>query len=199
MPPNGLLDEIKHRVRNMLGMIGGIATQTFRKCPDYEKQAFAARLGALAGAHDALIDKNWSHAHIATVIAGALAPFRQGRGRFEITGPDVQLDSKKSILITMAVHELATNAVKYGALSGDTGNVLLHWEVDDRQRLKIHWRESDGPPVTAPRKTGFGTKLITHAFRTEQGTARFNFAPGGLGCFMELDLSRELIEPARLD
>jgi two-component sensor histidine kinase len=115
-------------------------------------------------------------------VGAALEPFHPDR--FSLAGPDTWLNASMSLQVTLAMHELATNAAKYGALSNTTGEVHVTWEILDTDRLKLCWRESGGPPVTTPKSSGFGSILIE---RTFEG-ARLEYAPEGLACTFEICL-----------
>ena len=185
-----LVGEIKHRIKNTLATVQAIATQTLRNSPR-ECDAFVARLHALAGAHDLLTDDNWHQASLTDLIDRALSPFREKhREHFLIDGPDgIFLDAQKSSLLVMALHELATNAIKYGALSSEKGQVQLRWEMlrDDRpKRFRLYWKESGGPPVNPPKQKGFGSLLIERAIQDQLGQANLDFDRNGLVCSMEI-------------
>ena len=121
-------------------------------------------------------------------ITRALAPFQQrDRPRFTLSGGDLQINSSVSLLLAMIIHELGTNAVKYGALSAESGKVSVEWHTDDG-RIKLTWTESGGPPVVAPARRGFGTQMIERTLRGEQGAAKLEYAPGGLRCSLEIRL-----------
>ncbi|MBL6938483.1 MAG: PAS domain S-box protein [Alphaproteobacteria bacterium] len=183
-----LLHEIKHRVKNTLGTVQAIATQTFRSAPKEERAAFVARLHALADAHDLLTQQNWSVVGVRETVQRALAPFQQrDRQRFTLTGGDLQIASTTALLLAMIIHELGTNAVKYGAFAADGGRVAVEWCMANG-RLKLFWSESGGPPVVAPTRRGFGTQMIERTLRGEQGAAKFDYAPGGLKCSLEIRL-----------
>jgi PAS domain S-box-containing protein len=143
-----LLHEIKHRVKNTLGTVQAIASQTFRKAPPEERDAFGSRLRAMAEAHDLLTNQGWGQVAVTDIVTRAIAPFDPKR--FTLRGDDASLSSAKGLLLAMAVHELATNAVKYGALSSNDGRILMEWK-GGAGRLVLHWRESGGPPVTPPK------------------------------------------------
>jgi two-component sensor histidine kinase len=179
-----LLKEIQHRIRNTLTTVQVIARQTFRHASPDERRAFGARLQALAGAHDLLTRANWDQAAMTEVVQNALAPFWDRNGeRFEISGPEVSLKAAKSLLLAMILHELGTNASKYGALSNDSGRVALSWDLADSAepaRLSLEWRESGGPLVEPPRRKGFGSTLITRALESGEGKALVDFAPTGV-------------------
>jgi PAS domain S-box-containing protein len=187
-----LINEIQHRIKNTLATVQAIATQTLRSSPD-EREAFVARLHALAGAHDLLIDDNWHQAALSDLVGKALKAFRdKHRERFFIDGPDgIFLDAQKSSLLVMALHELATNAVKYGALSNETGQVRVVWKIlgdGQSKRFQLCWTESGGPPVHPPGQKGFGSLLIERALQNHLGQARLDFDPQGLVCSIEISL-----------
>lgn len=157
-----LNNEIMHRMKNMLAMVQAIASQTLRGVSERDAvDAFSRRLGALASAHDQLLAKDWSSADIALVAR--LQAQVHGDGRIVIDGPPVALGPKSTLSLSLVLHELATNAAKYGALSAPEGRVDLSWSVEDGEagpELVMIWRESGGPKVIEPATTGFGTRLI---------------------------------------
>lgn len=180
-----LVEEMRHRVKNSLATVQAIATQSLRSASEEERTAFVARLHALAGAHDVLTQENWQRAPLRDIINQALTPF--GSTRFTIAGPYVQVDAGKALQLTMALHELATNAVKYGALSNATGNVQIDWAVveeDAASRLRLCWKESGGPPVHQTGRKGFGSKLIEVSLDRSEVV----FAPEGVSCVLEMIL-----------
>ncbi|MEI9991940.1 MAG: PAS domain S-box protein [Rhizomicrobium sp.] len=183
-----LLNEIKHRVKNTLGTVQAIASQTFRSAPQEERAAFVARLHALADAHDLLTQKSWVSVGVLDVVERGLAPFRQSdRPRFALAGPAFQLNPSNALLLAMVVHELGTNAVKYGALSNEAGTIQVAWSLSDaRDRLCLEWTETGGPAAKPPGKKGFGTQMIERTLRGDQGAARFEFLPRGLSCRLEI-------------
>jgi two-component system CheB/CheR fusion protein len=172
-----LLHEIKHRVKNTLGTVQAIASQTFRGAPREERDAFGARLRAMAEAHDVLTNREWGDVAVTDIVNRAVSPFNAAR--FTLRGDDSTLSSAKGLLLAMAVHELSTNAVKYGALSNGDGHIAIDWHGTP-DRLVMHWHESGGPPVETPTKRGFGTNLIQRAMGGEHGGAQFDYAPDGL-------------------
>ena len=171
-----LLAEIMHRVKNTLATVQAIAAQTLRRAPAEEREAFTGRLHALSKAHDLLTSDRWDRAPLRAVVNAALAPFQQDR--FVLSGPDLWLDASKSLQMTLALHELATNAVKYGALSNATGTVDLTWEMVEAVGLKFCWKERGGPPVKRPKHKGFGSILIEHTFED----TRFAYGSRGVTC-----------------
>jgi two-component system, chemotaxis family, CheB/CheR fusion protein len=187
-----LVGEIQHRIKNTLATVQAIATQTFRSSPE-QCAAFAARLHALAAAHDLLTIDHWHQASMLELVGKALDPFQEKHSaRLVIDGQDgIFLDAQQSSLLVMALHELATNAVKYGALSGDNGQVRVAWEIpqdDAPKRVRLSWKESDGPRVGQPKQKGFGSFLIERAIQNHLGQARLDFDPQGLFCSIEIFL-----------
>jgi two-component sensor histidine kinase len=194
-----LLHEIQHRVKNTLGTVQAIASQTFRRAPVEEKSAFGARIQALAGAHDLLIRENWKCAALSEVVAHALAPFQdRGKQRIHTDGPDCELAANGALLLAMALHELGTNAVKYGALSTDAGSVFVTWQIvekeDGKSSVVFLWREQDGPAVTAPTRKGFGSTLLGRALDAGDGHAEVDFSPSGVRCRMSFPISDRAIQ-----
>jgi two-component system, chemotaxis family, CheB/CheR fusion protein len=187
-----LVNEFQHRIKNTLATVQAIATQTFRNSPG-ECDVFVARLHALAGAHDLLTSDNRHQAALVDLVGRALNPFQdKHRERFVIDGPDgIFLDAQKASLLIMVLHELATNAAKYGALSNETGHVRVAWEIpggDPPKRFRLCWKESGGPPVSPPTQKGFGSLLIERALQNHLGQARLDFDPQGLQCSIEISL-----------
>jgi PAS domain S-box-containing protein len=184
-----LLNEIKHRVRNTLGTVQAIARQTFRAASSGERDAFQARLQALAGAHDLLTLPSWAFANVNDVVEHALKPFRERNSeRIEASGPEAELSANRALMLTMVLHELGTNAVKYGALSNSEGRVSVNWELpvgESDNLLKLYWRESNGPRVESPSRKGFGSTLIERALEGE-GNAQLEFAASGVTCTVRL-------------
>jgi two-component sensor histidine kinase len=154
-------------------------------------QAFLGRLRALGEANDLLTLDHDDQAPLREVVAHALRPFEaNGHDRIMVDGPGVALPARSSLLLTMCLHELATNAAKYGALSNGTGEVHVRWELlgngSDR-KVKLSWRETGGPPVTAPQRKGFGSTLIEQSF-AGYGETCIDFQPDGLRCSLELSI-----------
>ena len=178
-----LVAELNHRVKNTLAIVQSLAHQTFRNdaSPEATIVAFEGRLKALAVAHNLLSVQNWEAASIGDVIRSALAPFCPG-DRCEAVGPEVKLPPETAVSLTLAIHELATNASKYGALANESGSVAITWNVADG-RFELLWRERGGPPVVAPKKPGFGTNMIRRTLAAEfNGVVQLNFAEAGLEC-----------------
>ncbi|EIZ86817.1 PAS sensor protein [Methylobacterium sp. GXF4] len=191
-----LTGELQHRVKNTLAMVQAIANQTLRNAtsPQEAREAFQARLIALGKAHDILTQASWTAAPIAEVIEGALSVHRQDAARIRISGPNVLLAAKPALSLALALHELATNAAKYGALSNESGIVELRWHVihdDTAPRFCLTWSEQGGPPILSqPARRGFGSRLIERSFAAEVGgEVKLTYAPTGVVCRLEATLA----------
>lgn len=183
-----LLKESRHRIKNTLATVQALASQTLRHAPFDEREAFLARLQALGEAHDLLNIGDWDQALLRQVIKRALKPFADRHApRIVANGPDLWLPPQSSLLLTMCLHELATNAAKYGALSNGTGTVQITWLSAKECKLKLYWRETGGPPVTPPETKGFGSLLIDQSFGKD-GESCFVFPPEGLVCALTISV-----------
>ncbi|MBU1376412.1 MAG: PAS domain S-box protein [Alphaproteobacteria bacterium] len=185
-----LINELNHRVKNTLAIVQAMAWQSFRPSGMAKSavEAFEGRLSALSAAHDVLTRQSWEAASIGSIVAGAVAPHHADDGRLTAEGPAIDLDPKTAVALGLAMHELATNAVKYGALSGPTGQVEVRWTVDGG-RLRLTWRESGGPPVAPPSQRGFGARLLEQGLAEElRGSVRLEFRPEGVLCTVEASL-----------
>jgi PAS domain S-box-containing protein len=187
-----LIHELNHRVKNTLATVQSIASQSLRgldgPAADAARAAFEARLLALARVHDVLTRESWEGAELGTVVADAIRPLdasEPGRSRFDVEGPPLRLPPRVALSIAMALHELGTNAVKYGALSNESGRVAIAWSVarGPETRLTLRWSESGGPPVAKPTRTGFGSRLIERGLARElAGEVQLAYEPGGVVC-----------------
>ena len=180
-----LIDELNHRVKNTRAILQAIAVQTFQGATPDEREKFEGRLGALAEAHNLLSQEKWQGSQLKDVLDRALQPYQPNNpARMRIFGPSVPLSPRLAVVLSMIVHEIATNAAKYGALSNDTGTVTLKCEVieeDARPKLRLIWVEAGGPPVVAPVQRGFGSRLIERSARDQLGgEATVDFLPGGV-------------------
>ncbi|MEH6663444.1 MAG: HWE histidine kinase domain-containing protein [Brevundimonas sp.] len=191
-----LLNELNHRVKNTLATVQSVAEQGLRSAgvDRSVRQDLANRLIALSQAHNVLVNENWAGADLRTLICEVLAPYERSPSPIRLEGPAVRLHPSQAVSVSLACHELATNAGKYGALSSPEGRVQLDWNVAHNgggaRFLTLLWRESGGPPVTAPGHEGFGVRLIRQTFRTgEGGRARIEFAPEGVRCSLFLALA----------
>jgi PAS domain S-box-containing protein len=184
-----LLDELNHRVKNTLATVQSLATQTARGVsnPQDFRTSFEGRLIALSKAHDQLTRRHWERADLRELLTGSLAPYA-APDRVVLRGEDLQLRPRTVLTLAMAVHELTTNAAKYGALSVPGGRVEIRWESVEQagQRLlRLDWTERDGPPVAPPQRRSFGSRLIESSIAAElHGTTRLDFAESGLTCEM---------------
>jgi two-component sensor histidine kinase len=180
-------DELQHRVKNTLAVVSAIAAQTLRgTARDPDLRAFQGRLAAFAKAHDGLAANNWATTLVGDVVRDALAPHGMGAERWSISGPDVMLGSKHALSLALAVHELATNSMKYGAWSNERGRVRVSWRAEELDRtptFSLSWQESDGPLVTAPTKKGFGSRLIERVWVGDfGGDVEIAYEPSGVIC-----------------
>jgi PAS domain S-box-containing protein len=191
------LDELNHRVKNTLTTVQSIASQTLRttETPAQFKEAFEGRLLALSKTHNLLTRKSWREAELRDVAEQELAPYRkQGDERVTLNGPNVRLPARYAINLGLVLHELVTNAAKYGALSTNAGRLDMNWTVvenEDRpDQLRIHWTESGGPPVAPPKRQGFGSRLIRRSIEGELGGYMvLNFAEGGVAYDISVPLA----------
>jgi two-component system CheB/CheR fusion protein len=194
-----MLDELNHRVKNTLATVQAIAQQTLAKSRSLDefRIAFNARLMALSMTHNLLAADAWTGARLHDIVAAELAPYLRedepGHDRARIEGEELLLTPKVALALSMAIHELATNASKYGALSSPSGQVTVRWRTRDEQgqrRLNLQWIESGGPPVVPPTRRGFGTRLITEGLTFElDGEATLDYAETGLSCVIDVTLS----------
>jgi PAS domain S-box-containing protein len=174
--------ELGHRLKNTLAMVQAIANQTLRRAASVPeaRMALESRLIALGTAQDVLTTTKWESAELDAIVRNALIPHGLDSGRFEIGGPVLQLSSRCALALSLALHELATNATKYGALSVEEGQVSVAWEVQE-ETVHFHWQERGGPPVMVPLQTGFGTVLIERSLAGYfKGTARIEYLPEGV-------------------
>jgi PAS domain S-box-containing protein len=189
-----LVDELNHRVKNTLAIVQGIAQQSFKDDvpPRQARAAFEGRLAALSEAHNLLTREHWSVVSMRQIIDDALRPHGGESGRFTLDGPDLTILPKTAISLALAIHELATNAVKHGALSRPEGQVTIIWRrvrEGGPARLILTWQEQGGPPVTIPTRRGFGTRMIERGLAAELGgTVTIDFRPEGLVCTVDAPL-----------
>ena len=172
-----------------------IATQTSRhsgSLADFEEK-FEARIQALADVHNLLIESNWASTGLRQLIEHQLRPYAELDGvRFRTEGPELQVRPRPAVTLSLVVHELATNAAKYGALSRPGGRLEVRWRVAEEETvpaLEIVWAEAGGPPVSPPERVGFGSELITFSMRYEfDGNAELAYRPEGLQCTLRMPL-----------
>jgi two-component sensor histidine kinase len=189
-----LIHELNHRVKNSLATVQSIVYQSLRhaKTMQHAQESLESRLMALARVHDLLTQESWESADLRTIVHQALLPFEAtGLSRFTVSGPPVRLLPRQVLPLAMAIHELLTNAVKYGALSLPTGHVDIVWDLaEDQKALVLTWRESGGPVVRKPTERGFGTRLIERSLAHElEGVVDIAFEPSGVICTVRVQLS----------
>lgn len=181
-----IAQEMDHRARNLMTIVRGIIGQTLRSQPVPESLAetLLGRLTALSAAHKAIMRHNWAHAAMPDLVALALEPFEARASRISAEGPDLQLAPQIGLILALALHELATNALKHGALSVPAGLVSLSWEscaISDQPAFRMLWRETGGPAVAGrSARTGFGTNLLEQGMLWYGGETVLDFAPSGL-------------------
>ena len=185
-----LMAELGHRVKNSLTLVQAMVSQTLREQTslDGARETLSARIASLGQSHAILIDEGWSGASLKQVVEGALGVHGYGSHseRFRVTGPAVRLGPRQMLALSMALHELGTNAAKYGALSVATGRVEVAWTTTrnaNGRTLRLQWSEYGGPPVLPPTRRGFGSKLIERALKDSlDGEVSLTFEPTGVVC-----------------
>jgi len=194
-----MTDELDHRVKNNLAAVLGLATQTMATACTFEqfRAAFAGRLRAMAQTHTALAKQRWQGVGLGEIAEMVLGPYRDDGGeRIRVKGPVIRLSARSAPPITLALHELATNAVKYGALSSPSGCVELKWGSDGPD-VVIDWVERGGPPVSPPSRPGSGSVIITGLIRYElRGSLDMCYEPAGFSCAIRFpDPPAEPLQP----
>lgn len=200
---NLMVLELNHRVKNNLSTVQAIAVQTLRgtESPAQARDSFVQRIAALAAAHDILTREQWEGAGVGEVARGVLGPLAEAAERVRIQGPQIRLAPKVALSLSMALHELGANALKYGALSTPEGRVDLTWSLDGPERaLNITWTESGGPPVAPPTQRGFGSRLLERALAAELGAkVELRFEREGVICQVHsVAAAQHEAEPAAL-
>ncbi|TPI26624.1 PAS domain S-box protein [Mesorhizobium sp. B3-2-1] len=187
-----LMAELNHRVKNTLAVVQGIAHQTFRGTPATEAHAaFEGRLMALSAAHNILTQTSWEHASLEQLVADSIQIRGTFSNRVSASGPAVLLQPNQALAVALALHELLTNAVKYGALSNEAGKVSVEWSRTSlpRPRLNLIWSELGGPEVSSPSRRGFGSRLITGGLAADlEAEVALEFQPQGLVCRIDAPL-----------
>ena len=181
-----LTEELEHRVKNTFAMVLAIAKRTFRGDANTSVlQVYTDRIMALAKAHDIAKKSNWSNTRIGDVLDAALAPHLTGKGKITVSGPELTVDPRQALSLTLAVNELATNAIKYGSLSSPDGRVDISWSTSasGTPTFVFLWREFGGPPVAEPDRQGFGSRVIKDFMANDfGGTVTLAFEPKGVVC-----------------
>ena len=189
-----LLEELHHRVKNTLTTVMAIASQSLRNAIDLEhgREAISHRLIALGRSHDLLLQTNWTSASLPAIVHAAIEPFNtRGTQRFVVQAFEIDVGPAAVLLLAMALNELCTNAVKYGALSNAEGHVEITSMLDeDAHRFKLVWEEKGGPIVKEPTRRSFGTRLIEQSLaRLLHGDARLRLEPSGVICEFDFPLA----------
>jgi two-component sensor histidine kinase len=190
-----ILEELHHRIKNTLATVSAIASQSLRTATSIEhaQQAIEGRLMALGRAHDLLLQARWTSTNLAHIVRGATEPYEsQDIARFSIAGPDVKIVSGSVIALAMTFNELCTNATKFGALSVPTGRIQIGWTIQG-ERLRLTWTEQGGPPVHAPERRSFGTRMIETLGKQLEGEAHLTYEPTGF--VYTLDVPLRTLQP----
>lgn len=186
-----LIQELNHRVKNMLAMVQSIAMQSLNGGGSEERELFLSRIHALAACQDILTKNHWDGAHLRDLVTSTFAPHGDLTARVELQGTDKIISSRDAISISLALHELCTNAVKYGALANDTGRISIEWRIephDKGSKLQFDWNERDGPVVEQPKRPGFGSRLLK-SLAAQSGAAYVSaYPPTGFNCSLTLPL-----------
>jgi two-component sensor histidine kinase len=187
---NSLTRELNHRVKNTLANVLSIIALTRRRATSLDDfvDGLDGRIRALSATHDLLTQSDWGTTQIRAVVDAELAPYRQTEEhRIAIDGPDVSLAPNDALSLGLAIHELATNAAKYGALTRSGGEVSVRWDLLSPQRVRLEWKERGGPPVKATRGRGFGTDLIEKIVANElDSPVELDFDPEGVTCVLTI-------------
>lgn len=194
-----LTDEIHHRMKNMLTMVTAIVRQSMRTALSLAdaEAAISIRLLAMAKAHDLLLKADWKTAGLHDVVQGAIEQHDTAAKRIAVSGENLQIISASILPLTLALNELCTNAIKYGALSKDGGRVDVRW-TSDGTAVRLRWVETGGPQVPAPQRKSFGTRLIEEALpRQLGGTGKLAFLPSGVEFTLTIPLAQ--LRPAADD
>ncbi|WP_407156278.1 sensor histidine kinase [Bradyrhizobium sp. STM 3557] len=191
-----LVAELNHRVKNILAIVQSVAGQTLRTWPSLPafNKAFSGRIQAVSIAHDILTQTRWIGIGVNELLATVLAPYGASERRFVTEGPPVLLRARLVLPLSMVLHELATNASKYGALSTPSGRVAISWQLrEDGHRLALTWLERGGPKIEGSGSRGFGITLIERVVRFDlDGEAKINFEPDGIRCVLSFALKADV-------
>lgn len=189
--------EMAHRIKNILSMTMAVMSQTMRHSVSMKdaSETITKRITALSNAQDVLTNAQFDDADVETLIKEVLRP-HLGTGRIQVTGPGVVIPAQAALGMALAIHELATNATKYGSLSNDDGRVNLHWNTDKENSFFMEWQETGGPVVTAPTRVGFGSRLMSRIVPGYfGGTGESHYEPSGfryvLNGFIKSELPNE--------
>lgn len=185
-------NEVAHRLRNTMAVVSSIVTLTARTAPSVVelKEALLGRFAAISRTNDSLIRGSWTEASVRLLLEAELAPYGDNAGKITLTGPDLSIDGHLAVALALVLHELATNAAKYGSLSTSAGLLRVDWRVspDTTSLLELIWEERGGPEVAPPTRRGFGSQLIARSLDPHGGKAASTYAPQGLSCVIRLPL-----------
>jgi two-component system CheB/CheR fusion protein len=189
-----MVNELNHRVKNTLAVVQAIAQQTFKhdEVAKGARRRFEGRLASLAAAHNLLTRSHWEKASLQEVVQAVVGSCSAAIERVTIRGPAVNLSAAEAVSLSMALHELCINAIKYGALSNEPGRIDIVWQLnsDASRRLQLTWTEQDGPTVAMPTRRGFGSTMVEGALAYElSGKAKLDYLPAGVVCTIEAPLS----------
>jgi PAS domain S-box-containing protein len=200
-----LIRELHHRVRNTLATVQAVANSTIRAARSMEdfSEAFLGRINALASTHALLTEDYWQAASLRDLLKAQLGPYQDGRAlQVTLEGPTVELPSEIAVPVSMAIHELTTNAAKHGSLSVEGGHLAVTWTLTGeggRRRVRLQWRERNGPQVAPPTREGFGTRLLERVLTTQaQAEVKVDYDPDGLTFVADIPLPPSPIEESRL-
>jgi two-component sensor histidine kinase len=184
--------ELDHRVKNTLGSIQAMISQTSRSAtslPEFT-QGLERRIRSMSRAHCLLTQSRWEGVSLSALIREELDAYKAEHSNFSLSGPELSLTPKSALALSLAIHELTTNAAKFGALSVDTGRVDIIWRFDAKDGLDLVWKESGGPLVHMPERRGFGSTLIERALAMETGgSSSLGFPPSGVTCSITMPVS----------
>ncbi|MGH7242765.1 MAG: sensor histidine kinase [Phycisphaerales bacterium] len=197
-----LSGELDHRVKNALAVVASLAKNMLESATSLDEfgPTFEGRLLALARAHRLLSDSSWEGATVRRILDRIVAPLCRGPGQLKMSGDEAMIPARAAPALAQVLHELATNAVKYGAFSTREGRIEVRWEISsvrDMGRLHLTWTEKDGPPVREPTRTGFGTELIRGTIEHQYGGAvKIEYRPVGMRCEFDIGWSQSTVRVA---
>jgi two-component sensor histidine kinase/CheY-like chemotaxis protein len=188
--------ELHHRIKNMLATVGAITSQSLRTATSmaHASSAIDGRFAALARAHDLLTRVSWENATVESTVRSAIEPFDPGGDRFLISGEDIRITSSSVIAFAMTLNELCTNTTKFGALSLAGGQIRVSWGAVG-ERLHFEWAESGGPPVNAPTRKSFGTRMMTSLGQQLKGSVKLDYRPTGFVYTLDVPLDALITKP----
>lgn len=197
-----LIRELHHRVKNTLANVQALLGATAKSHTEIDSftRAFSSRIGSLAQTHTMLTEDYWQAASLRRILLQELGHYDTGDGRFKLAGPEIELVSDIAVPLGMAIHELATNSAKYGALSADTGRISVDWSIEDiseERRLHLSWQERGGPPVQQPSRKGFGSMLLERVLTVQcRAEIDVKYPPDGFELGLQLPLVNDRLVPS---